>query len=71
MDPGQISPVFRSLAVKGNLDPKELSEHSKRVGSAKDLLDSGKTIGQMMTKVEWRKIDTVMKYVCNTTIDLT
>ena len=63
MDPGQISRLFKSLAVKADLDPKEISGHSTRIGAAQDLLDSGASIGQIMAKVGWSKVDTVMRYV--------
>ena len=63
MDPGQISRVFKSIAVKAKLDPEQISGHSTRIGAAQDLLDSGASIGQIMAKVGWSKIDTVMRYV--------
>ena len=63
MDPGQISRVFKSIAVKSDLDPKEISGHSTRIGAAQDLLDNGASIGQIMAKVGWSKVDTVMRYV--------
>ena len=62
MDPGQISRVFKSLAVKADLDPKEISGHSTRIGAAQDLLDSGASIGQIMAKVGWIRVVTVMRY---------
>ena len=63
MDPGQISRIFKSLAVKAKLDPDQISGHSTRIGAAQDLLDSGASIGQIMAKVGWSKVDTVMRYV--------
>jgi site-specific recombinase XerD len=63
MDPGQISRVFKSLAVKADLNSKQISGHSTRIGAAQDLLDSGASIGQIMAKVGWSKVDTVMRYV--------
>lgn len=63
MDPGQISRIFKSLAVKADLDPKQISGHSTRIGAAQDLLDNGASIGQIMAKVGWSKVDTVMRYV--------
>jgi len=62
MDPGQISRMFKSLAVRGNLDPHQISGHSTRIGATQDLLDSGASIGQIMAKVGWTKVDTVMRY---------
>jgi len=52
-----------SLAVKAKLDPEQISGHSKRIGAAQDLLDSGTSIEQIMAKVGWSKVDTVMRYV--------
>ncbi len=63
MDPGQISRIFKSLAVKADFDPKQISGHSTRIGAAQDLLDGGASIGQIMAKVGWSKVDTVMRYV--------
>jgi site-specific recombinase XerD len=63
MDPGQMSRIFKSLAVKAKLDPDQISGHSTRIGAAQDLLDSGASIGQIMAKVGWSKVDTVMRYV--------
>ena len=63
MDPGQISRVFKSLAVKAKLDPKQISGHSTRIGAARDMLSGGASIGQIMAKVGWSKVDTVMRYV--------
>ena len=63
MDPGQISRIFKSLALKAKLDPEQISGHSTRIGAAQDLLDSGASIGQIMAKVGWSKVDTVMRHV--------
>ena len=63
MDPGQITRIFKSLAVKAKLDPEQISGHSTRIGAAQDLLDGGASIGQIMAKVGWSKVDTVMRYV--------
>ena len=63
MEPGQISRIFKSLAAKAELEAKEISGHSTRIGAAQDLLDSGTSIEQIMAKVGWSKVDTVMRYV--------
>ena len=63
MDPGQISRLFKSIAIKADLDPKEISGHSARIGAAQDMLSGGASIGQIMAKVGWSKFDTVMRYV--------
>ena len=52
-----------SLAVKAKLDPEQTSGHSKRIGAAQDMLSGGASIGQIMAKVGWSKVDTVMRYV--------
>jgi len=63
LDPRQISLTFKSIAVKAHLDPKQISRHSTRIGAAQDLLSGGASIGQIMAKVGWSKVDTVMRYV--------
>lgn len=63
LNSGQISHVCKSLVVKADLDPKQISGRSTRIGGAQDLLDGGASIGQTMAKVEWSKFDTVMRYV--------
>ena len=62
VDPGQISRVFKSIAVTTGLDPRRISGHSTRVGAAQDLLAEGASIGQIIAKVGWTKVDTVMRY---------
>jgi hypothetical protein len=62
MDPGQISRVFRSIAVTNGLDPRQISGHSTRVGAVQDLVAEGANIGQIIAKVSWTKVDTVMRY---------
>lgn len=63
MNPGQISRVFKSIAVKAELDSKEISDHSTRIGAAQYLLDGGASIRQIMAKVGCSKVDTMMRYV--------
>jgi integrase len=63
MDPGQISRTFKSLAIKAKLDPEQISGHSTRIGAAQDMLSGGASIGQIMAKVGWSKVDTVIRYV--------
>ena len=46
LDPGQINRMFKSLAVKADLDPKEISGLT-RIGAAQDLLDSGASIERL------------------------
>ena len=63
LDPGQVARIFKSLAQQAQINPKSVSGHSTRIGAAQDLLDEGKTIGQIMAIVGWSKVDTVMRYV--------
>ena len=50
MDPGQINRLFKSIATRAELDPKDISGHSTR-------------IGQIIAKVGWSKVDTVTRSV--------
>ena len=52
-----------SEAGKAKLDPEQISGHSTRIGAAQDMLSGGASIGQIMAKVGWNKVDTVMRYV--------
>ena len=63
LDPGQVARIFKSLAKQAQMNPKSVSGHSTRIGAAQDLLNEGKTIGQIMAIVGWSKVDTVMRYV--------
>lgn len=64
----QINRIYKHLAKKAIL-PKELvdhiSGHSMRVGAAQDLLKSGASMPEIMNKGRWTKIDTVMRYLEN------
>ena len=55
--------MFKSLAVKANSDPDKISGYSMRIGAAQGMLSGGARIGQIMAKVGWSKVDTVMRYV--------
>jgi len=63
MYPGQINRVFKSLALKAGLNPANISGHSTRIGAAQDMTSAGASIAQIMAKVGWSKVDTVMRYV--------
>ena len=69
----QINRIYKRLAKDAEL-PKEIighiSGHSMRVGAAQDLLVNGASLSQIMTMGRWTKVDTVMKYLENTSIDL-
>jgi hypothetical protein len=61
-----VGRIYKTLARRIGL-PDELasrvSGHSTRVGGAQDLLAGGASIAQIMAKVGWAKVDTVMRYV--------
>lgn len=63
LDSGQVARIFKSIAKRAQIDPRNVSGHSTRIGAAQDLLNDGKTIGQIMAVVGWSKVDTVMRYV--------
>jgi len=69
----QINRIYKRLAKDAEL-PKEIighiSGHSMRVGAAQDPLVNGASLSQIMTMGRWTKVDTVMKYLENTSIDL-
>jgi integrase len=66
LNSGQVGRIYKKLARRVGL-PNELasrvSGHSTRVGGAQDLLAGGASIAQIMAKVGWTKVDTVMRYV--------
>jgi hypothetical protein len=47
-----------------------ISGHSMRVGAAQDLLVNGVSLPQIMSMGRWTKVDTAMKYLENSSIDL-
>jgi site-specific recombinase XerD len=71
LDSGQVGRIYKKLARECGL-PEEvkrrISGHSARVGGAQDLLACGASIAQVMAKVGWTKVDTVMRYVGYTPI---
>ncbi len=65
-DSGQIGRTFKRIARVCGVDEgiaKRISGHSTRVGSAQDLLLTGESLAQIMARVGWTKVDTVMRYV--------
>jgi len=72
LNSGQVSRIYKKLARRVGM-PDELankvSGHSTRVGGAQDLLAGGASIAQIMAKVGWKKVDTVMRYVGLTPIE--
>lgn len=63
---GQINRIYKQLAMAAKLDEQliqRISGHSCRVGAAQDLLRSGASFPQLMSKGRWSKTDTVMRYV--------
>lgn len=51
------------IAFKAGLDQANISGHSTRIAVAQDMLLGGANIGQIMAKVGWGKVDTVMRCV--------
>jgi integrase len=71
LNSGQVGRIYKKLATKIGLPDeltKNISGHSTRVGGAQDLLGKGASIAQIMAKVGWTKVDTVMRYVGLTSI---
>ena len=65
-DSGQVGRTFKKIARDCGVDPsitKKISGHSTRIGSAQDLLRTGESLAQIMARVGWTKVDTVMRYV--------
>ena len=65
-DSGQIGRTFKRIARACGVEPsiaEKISGHSTRVGSAQDLLLKGESLAQIMARVGWTKVDTVMRYV--------
>ena len=70
IEPGQISRILKRLSKKAGLNEvqiKNISGHSMRVGAAQDLLLAGASLPIIMAKGRWSKTDTVMRYIENTT----
>lgn len=68
----QVGRIYKRLAQAAGLAEntvRQISGHSLRVGAAQDLLRNGATLPQIMVKGGWAKVDTVMRYVENTTLD--
>ena len=53
-------------AVRADFNSKK--GHSAGIGATQDLLDGDASIGQIMVKVGWSKVDTVRRYVGVTSI---
>jgi site-specific recombinase XerD len=66
LNSGQVGRIYKKLARECGLPDevkRRISGHSARVGGAQDLLACGASIAQIMAKVGWTKVDTVMRYV--------
>ena len=66
LNSGQICRIFKKLARRAGLQnslASRISGHSTRIGGAQELLRDGASIAQIMAKVGWTKVDTVMRYV--------
>jgi site-specific recombinase XerD len=63
-----IGRIFKKRAYDSKIDSeiiKEISSHSARVGSAQDLMTSGTSLLEIMSRGRWSKTDTVMRYIEN------
>jgi site-specific recombinase XerD len=70
----RIGRIYKRLARTAGIAATtvaQISGHSLRVGAAQDLLKGGATLPQIMVKGGWVKVDTVMRYVENTSFDST
>jgi site-specific recombinase XerD len=66
LNSGQVCRIFKKLAKQAGLQSSianKISGHSTRIGGAQELLRDGASIAQIMAKVGWTKVDTVMRYV--------
>ena len=66
LNSGQVCRIFKKLARRAGLQSSlasRISGHSTRIGGAQELLRDGVSIAQIMAKVGWTKVDTVMRYV--------
>lgn len=66
LNSGQVCRIFKKLARQAGLKTElasRISGHSTRIGGAQELLRDGASIAQIMAKVGWTKVDTVMRYV--------
>lgn len=66
---GQINRIFKHLAQKGKLSKdivECISGHSMRIGAAQDLLNNGASLAMILNRGRWTKIDTLMRYLENT-----
>ena len=62
MRPRQVNRIFKSIAVKTELDTKQINGHSTRIGTARNLLNSDASIEKLIATVGWSEVDTVMQY---------
>ena len=66
LNSGQVCRIFKKLAKQAGFQndlASRISGHSTRIGGAQELLRDGASIAQIMAKVGWTKVDTVMRYV--------
>jgi site-specific recombinase XerD len=66
LNSGQVCRIFKKLAKQAGFQSdlaSRISGHSTRIGGAQELLRNGASIAQIMGKVGWTKVDTVMRYV--------
>lgn len=71
LNSGQVAGICKKLARECGLPngvKRRISGHSARAGGAQDLLACGASVAQIMVKVGWTKVDTVMRHVGYTPI---
>jgi integrase len=69
LNSSQIGRIFKKCACNSKINQnivKNISSHSIRVGAAQDLMSSGVSIPIIMSRGRWSKLDTVMRYLENT-----
>lgn len=62
---GQVNRIFKRLAVNANIprsEVKQISGHSLRIGAAQDLVNSGASLPQLMSRGRWSKAKTALRY---------
>jgi site-specific recombinase XerD len=69
LNKAQVNKIFKKYAVRINIESKQVSGHSIRIGSAQDLLKSGASIATILQKGRWSKTDTLMQYTKHLLID--
>jgi site-specific recombinase XerD len=65
INPAQINRIYKKVAKNAGLtnsEIKNISGHSFRVGRTQDLIKSGATFAEIITRGRWVKTDTAIRY---------